>query len=190
MKKNTAILICIAGSLLLSACGNVRQSLSQTKAIPDEFAVYTRAPLTMPPDYGVRPTPGPDGTEDARVGGPQETARRVLLENSSRRVTPVRAATPGTTALLTRAGVHNSDPNIRQVINRETTAYAEEDQTVIDSLIFWNTNEIGTTVNAGEETKRIQESQALGQPVSEGDVPVIEPKKKAPLEGMFDGWFN
>ncbi|MBL4693244.1 MAG: DUF3035 domain-containing protein [Magnetovibrio sp.] len=185
MKNTTAILIAVAGGILLSSCADVRQSLTQTKAIPDEFAVYTRAPLTMPPDYGVRPMPGPDGGDD--LSSPQETARRVLLENSSRTVVPVRAATPGTTALLTRAGVRNSDPNIRQVINKETTAFAEEDKTVIESMLFWRQTETGAVVNAAEETKRIQESQALGTPVSEGSSPVIEPRKKAPLEGVFSG---
>jgi hypothetical protein len=190
-KKNiTALSIVIVAAVSLSACSNVTKALTQTKAAPDEFAVYTRAPLTMPPDYGVRPKPGGKDEASSISGNPQETARRVLLNNSSQRIQPVRAATPGTTALLTRAGVSKAEPDIRQAINRETTAYAEEDKTVIDSMLFWRENETGTIVNADEETKRIQESQALGQPVNEGTTPDIKPKKKAPLEGVFSGWFN
>jgi len=190
MKNKIALLIATVCVVSLSACDNVRQTLTQTKGAPDEFAVYTRAPLTMPPDYGVRPKPSSANETDSPSGAPQETARRVLLENSTQTITPVRSATPGTTALLTRVGVHNADPDIRQAINRETTAFAEENKTVIDNMMFWRKTESGAIVDADAETKRIQETQALGQPVNEGTTEIIEPKKKAPLEGVFDGWFN
>jgi len=190
MNNKVTLFVLIAAALSLSACSGVSKALTQTKATPDEFAVYTRAPLTMPPDYGVRPKPGGKDEASSLSGSPQETARRVLLNNSSQTIEPVRAATPGTTALLTRAGVSKAEPDIRQVINRETTAYAEEDKSVIDNMLFWRTNQTGTIVNADEETKRIQESQALGQPVNEGTTPEIKAKSKAPLEGMFDGLFK
>jgi len=183
-----ALLIVVACAVSLSACGDMRQALTTTKATPDEFSVYTRAPLVMPPDYGVRPIPGDEENNDAITS--QQTARRVLLENSRQTVVPVRSATPGTTALLTRAGVQKADPNIRQAINRETTVYAEEDRSVMDRMMFWQDPQAGTVVNADEESKRIQETQALGQAINKGETKMIEPKSKAPLEGMLDGFFN
>lgn len=188
MNKN-AILMIVAVAVSISACSDIRQTLTTTKAVPDEFSVYTRAPLTMPPDYGVRPLPG-DQDQINTVATSQQTARRVLLENSRQTVVPVQSATPGTTALLTRVGVQNADPDIRQALNRETTIYAEEDQSVMDNIMFWKDTQTGTIVNADEETKRIQETQALGQPINDGETQMIEPKKKAPLEGILDGWFN
>ena len=184
-----ALLIVVASAVSLSACSDLRQTLTTTKATPDEFSVYTRAPLAMPPDYGVRPVPGDQGQIDDAANS-QQTARRVLLENSRQTVVPVRSATPGTTALLTRAGVQKADPNIRQAINRETTIYADQDRTVMDRMMFWQDPQAGTIVNADEETKRIQETQALGQAINEGETQMIEPKSKAPLEGVLDGWFN
>ena len=187
--NKTALLIVVVGAVSLSACADISKTLTTTKAKPDEFSVYTRAPLTMPPDYGVRPLPG-DEDQINQAASSQQTARRVLLENSRQTVVPVRSATPGTTALLTRAGVQNAEPDIRQALNRETTVFAEEDKSVMDNIMFWKDDKKGTIVNADEETKRIQETQALGQPINDGETQMIEPKKKAPLEGVFDGWFN
>jgi hypothetical protein len=39
----------------LGGCGEVRRSLGMEKRAPDEFAVVTRAPLSLPPDYSLRP---------------------------------------------------------------------------------------------------------------------------------------
>ena len=191
MKKLSPILLVLITALSLSACSDVRKSMTQTKAAPDEFAVYTRAPLTMPPDYGLRPPSQSDQATTAQdQNDPQDTAKRVLLKNASAKVTPIQAGTPGTTALLARAGAHTAEADIRQTVNSETSAYADEDKSVMESVMFWTSSPVGTTVNPGEETKRIQENQALGKPVNEGETKMIEAKPKAPLEGVFDGWFD
>lgn len=193
MKKMSPILlvtVTLAAVLTLSACSDVRKAMTQTKATPDEFAVYTRAPLTMPPDYGLRPPSENDQQTASVQDRPQDTAKRVLLNNATAKTVPIQGATPGTTALLARAGAHTAEANIRQVVNSETTAYADEDKSVMENIMFWQTTQAGTTVDPGQETKRIQENQALGQPVNEGNTPMIETKPKAPLEGVFDGLFN
>lgn len=187
MKHAHLISMAVVAVLALSGCDSARKALTQTKAAPDEYSVYTRAPLTLPPDYGLRPP----SSQDAREADDTRTvAKRVMLGN--RAVTqsaPIQAETPGTSALLARAGAHMAEPDIRTTVNRETSAYAEEDQTFMESLMFDPAN-TGTVVDPALETKRIQENQALGKPVNQGEVPSIEPKQKAPLEGFFDGWFK
>ena len=60
-------------------------------------------------------------------------------------------------------------------------------QSFIDSLLFWQKQDPpGTVVNAKEEQQRLRENAALGKPVTEGSTPVIERRKKAPLEGLFN----
>jgi hypothetical protein len=45
----------------LSACGkNLQEDLGLVKKAPDEFAVVTRAPLSVPPDYTLRQHQGPN----------------------------------------------------------------------------------------------------------------------------------
>ncbi len=190
MKHMTKISLSIAAivvAIALTGCDSTRKALTQTKAAPDEFSVYTRAPLTMPPDYGLRP---PSEAEAAahKTDDPQAVAKRVMLSGRDIQVQPIQAATPGTSALLMRAGAQHADPGIRQLVNRETSAFAEEDQTFMESLMF--EPDPGVVVSPQKELQRLQENQALGKPVNEGDTPIAETKSKAPLEGLFDGWFK
>ncbi len=187
MKNVTITALVLCGAVALAGCDGARKALTQTKAAPDEFSIYTRAPLTLPPDYGLRP---PSEAEAAarKADDPQTQAKRVLLSGRELQAQPIEADTPGTTALLARAGAQHAEPNIRQTVNRETSVYAEEDQNFMEALIF--EPDPGDVVEPAGELKRIQENQALGQPVNAGESPVIKQKSKAPLEGVFDGWFN
>ena len=59
MKKTTAFLSLALAVALLSGCESARKAFSGDKNAPDEFAVYSRPPLSLPPEYKLRPpTPG------------------------------------------------------------------------------------------------------------------------------------
>ena len=49
------LLTVAALTLAVSACGGFREQLGLEKQSPDEFRVVSRAPLTLPPDYSLRP---------------------------------------------------------------------------------------------------------------------------------------
>jgi Protein of unknown function (DUF3035) len=46
---------CLSGALLVAGCSDFRQIVGLDTGGPDEFAVETRAPLTIPPDFNLRP---------------------------------------------------------------------------------------------------------------------------------------
>jgi Protein of unknown function (DUF3035) len=48
-------LVCSAGALLLLGCTDLKRSIGLEKTSPDEFAVESRAPLEIPPDFDLRP---------------------------------------------------------------------------------------------------------------------------------------
>ena len=52
--------------------------------------------------------------------------------------------------------------------------------------MFWR-EEVppGRIIDADAEAKRLRENAALGKPVTAGETPTIERKKKALLEGIF-----
>ncbi len=174
--------------LMLGGCqdGGI---LSGGKRAPDEFAVYSRAPLSLPPDYSLRP-PAP-GTESTLGVMPRDEARGALVGGtfntpSSASSTNVASYSPGTRNLLEQTGGMTADPDIRNLVNRETTILAEEDQSFVERIMFWSTPvEYGTVVNPVEEAKRIHGTQALGQPITAGETPTIERKRRALLEGIF-----
>ena len=174
-----------AAMLVVSACSDAKRILTREKRSPDEFAVYQRAPLSLPPDFGLRPpAPGERRPTDQE---PQNDARTALSRPGDRS-SPVPQGSPGLQALLRDTGADQAEPGIRATIDRETTILAAEDKTIADRILFWRepvdmTNRV---VNPDEESRRIRENQALGKAVNDGNVPVIEPRRKAILEGLFN----
>lgn len=190
MKLSTALVLTLAATTMLAGCDSARKALTQTKAAPDEFEVYTRAPLTMPPDYGLRP-PSDGKTEEAGAVSTRDEARRVLLGSTAPVAQPIQASTPGTTVLLSMAGAERAEPGIRDIVERETSAYAKEDVRFLESLMYGDeTNGTGSVVDPLNETKRIQENQALGKPITEGETPMIEEKQDKGFGSVIKGWFN
>jgi hypothetical protein len=193
MKRNGTIrLLCvIASALSLTACEGARSAFGLDKQAPDEFAVVTRAPLSMPPDYGLRPpTPGAERPQEKSV---RNEARDILLGSArgssgdalSSAVASGRYS-QGEAALLSRAGALNVDPTIRQMVNRESSAVAEASTGMMDKVLFWREPEMpGTIVDPEKEAQRLREARAMGDAVNKGDVPIIERKQRGILEGIF-----
>lgn len=56
----------LGATLLLSGCTGFKQMIGLEQAPPDEFAVESRAPLTIPPDFSLRPPePGAPRPQEA-----------------------------------------------------------------------------------------------------------------------------
>lgn len=199
-----ALLPVLGAVVLLSACDQAREALGKSKRSPDEFAVYQRAPLSLPPNYGLRPpAPGADrpvaedptaAARQAVLGTTPQAAPRAVVDPNAPAVYDPAAAqakaqpagSAGLQVLLRETGAIGVDPNIRSTINRETTIMAEEDQTFADRIMTWGKPvPPGTVVNPEEEAKRIQANQALGRPITEGETPIIERKDRGLLEGLF-----
>src|SRR5881394_3476364 len=71
--------LCLCATVL-SGCNALRDAAGLTKKSPDEFAVTTKAPLVIPPDFNLRPpTPGapPSNTRD-----PSTNAEMALFANA------------------------------------------------------------------------------------------------------------
>ncbi len=181
----------LAAALLLSGCEGAKRALGQSKDAPDEFAVYQRAPLSLPPGYGLKPpTPGAERPQAVNprdravqaLGTGQQRAqpRQVGSTDSSSRLSP------GERSVLQLTGATNADPSIRLQVTKETAVMAQESITVTDKIAFWqDPSQFGTTVDATKEAKRIRENQALGKPLNQGEVPTIKRKSKALLEDVF-----
>ena len=175
----------------LTACEQAKQALGQTKRSPDEFAVYTRAPLSTPPDFQLRP-PTP-GAQRPQAVNPRDRVERTIVDSAggtprrpANTVRPVAGASAGETAILRAAGALNTDPAIRLQVDSETRQIVAESNDFAEKLVFWrDAPDPSVTVDPVAESKRIRDTQALGKPINEGDVPVIERKKRAILEGLF-----
>ncbi len=175
-----------AAGYMLSGCSQAREALGLDKQPPDEFQVYARAPLSMPPDYSLKP-PQPGAPRPQEVAARDQAEATVFgnAEGTSIAALP-EDVSGGESALLQNAGAAGIDPNIRQLVDAETKQEIESDETFVDQLIFWREPlPPGVVIDPEQEQQRLQENAALGKPVTEGETPVIIRKKRALLEGIF-----
>ena len=177
----------LALAATLSACeGGIGDALGLGKSAPDEFAVVRNAPLTLPPDFTLRPPrPGEARPNEESV---REQARVALFNEAGALAIDdsTAAATQGEAAFVERAGAADVDPNIRHIVDREFSGYASEDENFIDSLLFWQEEQLpGEVVDAAAEAERLRENAEAGKPVTAGETPTIKRREKALLEGVF-----
>jgi hypothetical protein len=66
----------LSGAALLSSCAELRHAAGLDQRAPDEFAVESRAPLTIPPDFDLRP-PQP-GAPRPQEKSSDQLARQVM----------------------------------------------------------------------------------------------------------------
>ncbi len=186
MNKVTLSIIALSAAALLGGCESLNKAFGYGKRPPDEFAVYQRAPLSLPPDYGLRPPrPGAEGA--ATAGTPSEGG---LLEVLKKKRAPTREvqAGPGVQALLRETGALDADPNIRATIDRETSLITKDNKGVTERILFFGAaGSSASAIDPVKESRRIRENPALGRPITAGETPTIERKKKKKtlLEGLF-----
>ena len=180
-----------AVAVSLPGCSGVSEVIGLESDPPDEFQVVVRAPLSMPEDYGLRaPKPGAQGPNEQPL---RDRTRQIVLDSEGKgkvaRKAPARIAGVDATeaALLRKLGADRVDPDIRQVVERETTALELEGKSFVEDLMFWKEPPPpGEAVDAAKERRRLQENAALGRPAEAGDTPKIERKKRGGLlEGVF-----
>jgi hypothetical protein len=176
--------------LALPACEGVRNQLGLNKSAPDEFRVVSRAPLTLPPDFSLRP-PEP-GAPRPQTGTASDQAKRAVFRVDDRQGGTAAASTAssgrslGESSLLKAAGADEVESDIRQIVDRETDRVNEESDDFINRLVFWRDSDpYGKVVDPGEEAQRLRENAALGKDATEGETPTIERKKKALFEDLF-----
>jgi hypothetical protein len=168
----------------MSGCSGgsqISRSLGLVRDAPDEFTVTTRAPLAMPPSFTL-PTPTPGAVR------PQEQSERTQAELAlvpqMALGGPAEGSSPGQQALVQAAG-----PPAPAVIRAEVDQAALNERSspgITDKLMFWRkTPPPGIVLDPEKEAQRLRENAALGQSQETGDTPIVQPKKRAFLEGIF-----
>jgi hypothetical protein len=189
--------------LTLAGCarGTVQEALGMGKRSPDEFAVVSRAPLILPPDYGLRP-PDPSQSRPG-VDTPSERARTSLTGGPLQQVPeagqevvsaafdePGPAASSGERALVAQATPTPVDPDIRRRLAEENMELAQVEQALFTRLVMWRQPQsLGTVVDPVAESERIRANRAAGKPLTEGDSPVITQRRQSVLQGFLSEVF-
>ncbi|MDO8839108.1 MAG: DUF3035 domain-containing protein [Parvibaculum sp.] len=184
--RHAGLVAAIALSLTACGGGSLSDTLGYGKSAPDEFTIVTKAPLVMPPDFSLRP-PQPGAPRPQEVL-PSAGAQRALIGNAEVGDPAAQDVTAGERGLLASTGADAADPRIRQVVNTETRSLIEQDKTFVDDVIFWRkpgTSPDERLVDPRAEAQRIQQNEAEGKNVTEGETPTVKPKKKGWFSGIF-----
>ena len=175
--------VAIAGLTLAGCSTDLTRDFGFTRDPPDAFAVTTRAPLSMPPDYNLRP-PHPGASRPQEISE-QQQAQEALTPQIALNGTPTGQDSAGQNALVQAAGPA-APKNIRAEVNNEAATEASQNGSFVNKLLFWRKEQPpGIVVDPQKEAQRIRENAALGRSQELGDTPIIQPKQKGWLEGLF-----
>lgn len=199
--------------LALAACsGNdVSNTLGLNKSAPDEFVVVSRPPLSVPPDFELKP-PRP-GEESPHAVSTQEQARKLLLGTDGKNadgssmsmdefmrtpsdepsvetaVTPViaeDAPTAASASFLQKVGANDASPSIRDDLRTDAATprvTEKEADSLYEELIGSEQQE--TLVDPAKESERLRTNKDEGKPVTEGETPTKDPTPKSVIDKVF-----
>ncbi len=184
MRPSRIALIALGLPLLAGACGsNTMRTLGLTRDAPDEFAVLTRAPLSMPPDMSALPAPRP-GASRPQERSARDAAEAALVPGAALATPSTARASGAESALLAQAGRGVPD-DIRRRVDEESSRLDAPDRGFTDRLMFWrDPPPPGTAVDPNRENARLRENAALGRDATAGETPIIQRPRRSFL-GIF-----
>lgn len=153
MTKPIALVAILAATAVASGCSTLQRSMGMGKVTPDEFRVVTTAPLTLPPEYSLRPPrPGEPRPQELE---PSAEARSALFGQD------VGAqASQGERALVNAAGAGAVDPNIRDTVDYEGQGIVRRNEQFADRI----------NGAPADEARRLEEEEAIRRATGGGSV--------------------
>ena len=178
-------------AMSLAGCQSFREAAGMTKSSPDEFAVATKAPLIIPPDYNLKP-PKPGAAPTNQIG-PTAAAEGALYGTSQPVTSASGQLSTGEQELLTKAGATNSNDMIRQKIAADNHNMQASDQSFTNQLLFGmgSDHSGGTPVDANAEAQRLGTSKSgvvMGDDTS--SPPPADDGGKKTIQDAIGGWLG
>lgn len=165
--------------LALSGCNSTRNALGMNKVVPDEFRVVTKAPLTVPPDFGLRPpAPGEPRPQELQP----ESAAREALFGERQAIT----RSEGEKALASRAGAEKADPLARYVVDDEFGDLSYKEESFANKVLFWRKSEqpnasVSTNTALGNEVASVNpqaEAERIRSLIGNNQITIQQKKEK------------
>lgn len=160
----------------LSACTVAEEQFDFSKKSPDEFAVVTRAPLEMPPNYTLRP-PRPGVQRPQEETSLNQAKKAIFGMNDAPKEVKKEPMTAGESILLQKTGAATATPNIRDIIDQETAQITKEATPTINRILGKVGKKIDaptTLVDPIKESERIIQNKKLGKSITDGKTPTIK----------------
>lgn len=181
----------------------MRETFGVNRSAPDEFRVVSRPPLSVPPEFYLRP---PSPGEPPRTSSlTRERAESLVLNKSDTgysleqealdyqsdvqtAIDPVISdslASTGEERFMDKVGASKADGDIRAKIYRETGIEPEESGALSPLQKMLGMKDESDVIDAKAEAERIRANKDEGKPINEGDVKTRDKKNQSTLEQLF-----
>ncbi len=203
---HSVVLPVVFSAALLTACqsNSVRDLVGLDKSAPDEFRVVSRPPLSVPPQFNLRP-PGDTSGSAPNTAPAHVKAQSLILNdgegntyelpapNADTAVVPVtitsqQPANSAESQFLKNAGADVADSSVRRALEEEkiNRQLEKEESSWWDSISMWEKKE--PIVDAKKESERIKKNTEEGKPANDGDVAETKDKDRGVLGRIFGDW--
>lgn len=126
IKNRQFALILLLASTTLAGCDKLRHTFGLDHYQADEFRVPSNPPLSMPPDYNLRP-PVPGAPNPGDVNHRDKAHEKIMGQKAAL----ARTTGDAEKSILKQAAkISKADPNIRAEVNKD----AEEEKTFLGKL--------------------------------------------------------
>lgn len=180
MRTRSALIAASVAAVALSGCSSVSNAIGANKITPDEFRTVTIAPLTVPPEYNLRPPrPGEPRPEEIY---PDQQARTALLGAQSNW-----SGSDAEALLVARAGGGSADPFIRSIIDGETAGVVRKSRSFADQVLFWRDGSYQPPVDATplDATLEAERQESARDVTGDGEVEIERDRRLLPkLPGL------
>ena len=176
------ICVVLIGLLLASCSSDVKDSLGIHRDAPDEYKVIANPPLSIPPDFSLRP---PLATTAAAPKGMSGgiSAKEILVGDDSAAIVDASPITAGEQRLLGKADALSVDPSIREELAQDNMPPApkpKKKEGFFSSI--WPSKKPeqpkqalapDEVVDPAAEKKRLDANKKNGMSVTAGETPTI-----------------
>ncbi len=167
--------IVLLGFAAIAATGATACSSMST---PDEFRVVRKAPLTVPPEYNLRPpTPGSSRPQELST----ESQARVAVFG----LDVGQGASEGEKAFIKAAGGDAVDRQVRSAVDYDNAQIVRKNRSFADTILnFGKADPKDPVIDPAAEAERLRVEQEALKDVTGGGKVIIQPKHTSKLPGL------
>lgn len=166
--------IALLGIAAIAATGATACSSMTT---PDEFRVVRKAPLTVPPEFNLRP-PAPGSSRPQELS--TETQARVAVFG----VDTARDVSEGEKAFIRAAGGDAVDRSVRSAVDYDNAQILRKSRNFTDSILNFGKSTNDPTIDPAAEAERLRAEQESLKDITGGGKVIIQPKHTSKLPGL------
>ncbi len=166
--------IAMIGLAAMAAVGTTACSSMNT---PDEFRVVRKAPLTVPPEYNLRP-PAPGSARPQELSAEAQARVAVFGTDFGQ------AASEGEKLFIKAAGGDAVDRSVRSQVDFDNAQILRKNRGFADMIFNFGSTPSEPLLDPAAEAERLKAAEESVKDVTGGGKVMIQPKQTSKLPGL------